>query len=117
MSDIKIFHNPRCKKSRETLKLVEENVSKDHIEIVKYLETPPSEAELKSILSMLGISPNELVRKGEKAWKEEFKGKDLSDEELIKVMVKNPKLIERPIVIAHGKAVLGRPPENVLVLL
>ncbi len=117
MSDIKIFHNPRCRKSRETLKLVEENVGKDQIEIVKYLETPPSEAELKSILSMLEISPIELVRKGEKEWKEEFKNQDLSDEDLIKVMVKNPILIERPIVIAHGKAVLGRPPENVLVLL
>lgn len=110
-----IYHNPRCRKSRETLALLEQN--NEQIEIVLYLENPPSEAELSDILEKLKLSPIELVRKNESIWKENFKGKQLSESEIIKAMARNPKLIERPIVIKNGKAALGRPPENVLNIL
>jgi arsenate reductase (glutaredoxin) len=110
-----IYHNPRCRKSREGLQILED--SGETFETVLYLENPPSEKDLKSIISKLGISPIELVRKGEADWKENFKGKDLSDEEIIAAMVSYPKLIERPIVIKDNKAVIGRPPENIKDLL
>ncbi len=112
---MKILHNPRCRKSREGLQIVED--SKQDFEVVLYLENPPSEQELKSIISKLGISPIELVRIGEAEWKENFKGKTLSDDEIIKAMVSYPKLIERPIVIKGDKAVVGRPPEKIKELL
>nr|WP_299035857.1 arsenate reductase (glutaredoxin) [uncultured Tenacibaculum sp.] len=108
---IKIYHNPRCSKSRQGLEIVE-NSSKE-FEVVKYLDNTPSEEELKGVISLLNISPIDLVRKNEKIWKEEYKGKELSDAEIIKAMVENPKLIERPIVINGNKAVVGRPPENI----
>jgi len=108
---MKIYHNPRCRKSRETLKILEENSS--DIEIVEYLKTPPSYAELKDVLMKLNMSASELIRKSEAIFKEKFKGKDFSEEEWIQVMIENPKLIERPIVVRNNKAVLGRPPENV----
>lgn len=117
MSTVKIFHNPRCGKSRNSLKLVQEAVADEEIEIVKYLETPPAVGELKDILSMLGIKAEELIRKNEAVWKENFKGKDLSEEELVQIMVSHPILIERPIVIKGEKAVIGRPPENVKEIL
>ena len=110
-----IYHNPRCRKSRETLQLLEEKGEQP--KIILYLDDTPSEAELKEILKMLGISPIELVRKNEAIWKEKFKNKDLSDTEIIKAMARNPKLIERPIVIKNGRAALGRPPSNVLDIL
>ncbi|AGA78782.1 arsenate reductase (glutaredoxin) [Echinicola vietnamensis] len=113
MSKVKIFHNPRCGKSRETLKLLQEKMSDDQIEVVKYLEEIPSPEELKNVLSMLGIKAEELVRKNEKLWKENFKGQSYSEDELVQLMVDNPKLIERPIVLKGDKAVIGRPPENV----
>lgn len=109
---IKIYHNNRCSKSRCGLELLEK--SGKEFNVVKYLETPPTEDELKDIISLLGISPIELVRKNEAVWKENFKGKELSDKEVITAMVNNPKLIERPIVIANNKAVIGRPPERIL---
>jgi len=109
---IKIYHNPRCRKSREGLELLESKNKK--FEIIKYLEDVPSEIELKEIINLLGIKPIELVRKNEAIWKEQYKGKDLTDSELIKAMVKNPKLIERPIVLNGNKAVVGRPPEKIL---
>ncbi|MCR9182289.1 MAG: arsenate reductase (glutaredoxin) [Flavobacteriaceae bacterium] len=112
---MKIYHNPRCRKSREGLQIVEN--SKQDFEVVLYLENPPSEQELKSIISKLGISPIELVRKGEADWKENYKGKTLSDNEIVKAMVSYPKLIERPIVIKGDKAVVGRPPEKIKELL
>ncbi|OAB78939.1 arsenate reductase (glutaredoxin) [Cochleicola gelatinilyticus] len=112
---ITIYHNPRCSKSRQTLQLLEEKG--ETIEIVKYLETTPSKTELKNILELLDMTPIELVRKGEAIWKEEFKGKSFSDDELIEIMLENPKLIERPIVIKGTKAVIGRPPEKVLDIL
>ena len=112
---MKIYHNPRCTKSRETLKLVQD--AGKEVEIIEYLVNPPSPAELKTILKMLNMKPLEIIRKGEDIFKQEFKGKNLSDEEWIEVMVQYPKLIERPIVVSNGKAVLGRPPENVSALL
>lgn len=112
---IKIYHNNRCSKSRCGVEILE-NSGKE-FEIVKYLENVPSETELKEIISLLNISPIQLVRKNEKIWKEEFKGKDLSDAAIITAMVKNPKLIERPIVINGNKAVIGRPPESILEII
>jgi len=110
-----IYHNPRCSKSRETLALLEEK--KEDVKIVKYLEDIPSEKELSEIIKKLKIKPIELIRKNEAIWKEKYKDKTMSDAELISAMVENPKLIERPIVLKNGKAVLGRPPENVLTIL
>lgn len=109
---IKIYHNTRCSKSRYGLELLE-NSGKE-FEVVKYLENVPSEDELKEIINLLNITPIKLVRKNEKIWKEEFKGKELSDIEIIKAMVSYPKLIERPIVINGNKAVIGRPTESIL---
>lgn len=108
---LKIYHNPRCRKSREGLAILEE--SGQDFEIVKYLDTPPSYLELAAILGKLNLKPIELVRKNEAIWKEQFKSKELSDEEIIQAMVDHPKLIERPIVVKNNEAVLGRPPENI----
>ena len=112
---IKIYHNPRCRKSREGLTILE-NSGKE-FQIIKYLEEVPSEATLKEIISLLGISPIQLVRKTEQIWKENYKGKELSDIEIIKAMIENPKLIERPIVIYNSKAVIGRPVGNILSII
>lgn len=112
---ITIYHNNRCSKSRQGLALLEES-GKDY-EIKKYLEDVPTEAELKELISKLGIQPMDLVRKNETIWKENFKNKTLSDAEIIKAMVNNPKLIERPIVINGNKAVIGRPPEKILEII
>ncbi|OSY87777.1 arsenate reductase [Tenacibaculum holothuriorum] len=108
---IKIYHNPRCSKSRQGVAILEN--SGREFEIIKYLDTVPTTKELTDIIKLLNISPIELVRKNEKIWKEEFKGKELSDSEIIEAMVNNPKLIERPIVINNDKAIVGRPPENI----
>lgn len=110
-----IYHNPRCRKSRDTLNLLQEKG--EQTEIVEYLKTNPTKEQLTDILGMLGIKPLELIRKGERIFKEEFKGKDLSDKEWIDAMVTNPILIERPIVVKDGKAAIGRPPEKVLDIL
>lgn len=112
---IKIYHNPRCQKSREGLKILED--SGREFKTIKYLEENPSESELREILKLLNIKPEELVRKNETVWKENFKGKDLTDDEIIKTMVKHPYLIERPIVINNNKAVIGRPPASIKSLL
>jgi arsenate reductase len=112
---MKIYHNPRCTKSRQTLKLIQD--AGKEVEIVEYLNTPPSFEELKAIVEQLGISPEQLLRKGEAIFKEQFKGKSLSDDEWIQAMIDHPKMMERPIVIEGDKAVLGRPPENVQGLL
>jgi arsenate reductase len=108
---ITIYHNPRCSKSRQGVALLEE--SGKEFTIVKYLEDTLDEQKLSEIISLLNISPIELVRKNEKIWKEMFKGKELNDSQIIKAMVENPKLIERPIVVNDKKAVVGRPPENI----
>ncbi|MGP4842771.1 arsenate reductase (glutaredoxin) [Marinobacter sp. 1Y8] len=112
----RIFHNPRCSKSRQTLALLEERGITP--EIVLYLETPPTADELKALLSLLGRAPRDIIRKGEEAYKtESLSDSSLSDEQLIEAMVAHPKLIERPIVVHNGKAALGRPPESVLEIL
>jgi len=112
----RIFHNPRCSKSRQTLELLTERGIEP--EIIRYLETPPTEQELKDILDALKLRPRDLIRTGENEYKEQgLNNPDLSDEQLIAAMIATPKLIERPIVIANGKAALGRPPENVLSIL
>jgi len=113
---VSIYHNPRCSKSRETLKLLEEHGVRP--QIIKYLETPPDHATLSAILGMLGLQPRDLMRPKEKEYKE--LGLDdpaLTREQLIDAMVSHPRLIERPIVVKDGKAALGRPPESVLDLL
>lgn len=112
---MKIYHNPRCRKSRETLQLIEAKGAE--VEVIEYLTATPSAVELKGILGKLNMKAEDIVRKGEAIYKEQFKGKDLSEEEWIKALVENPKLIERPIVVKGDKAVIGRPPENVEELL
>ena len=112
---IKIYHNPRCKKSREGLEILEESGQK--FKIVEYLKTTLSFNELKSIIDLLDITPIELIRKNEAIWKEHYKGKILNDVAVISSMAKHPKLIERPIVINKEKAVIGRPPENIKQIL
>ena len=112
---MKIYHNPRCSKSRQTLKIIRD--SGQEFEIVEYLKTPPTEEELQEILQDLNLPIDYLIRKSEEVYKTEFKGKELSDEEWIKALVENPKMLERPIVVKDGQAILGRPPENVQKLL
>ncbi len=110
---VTIYHNPRCSKSRQTLALIEEKGITP--KIVKYLETPPSAAELKRILKMLGLKARDIIRKGEEAYAElGLKDGEHTDDELLALMVKNPILIERPIVVSGDKAAIGRPPEAVL---
>lgn len=115
MSSFQIYHNPRCGKSRNTLAILNEKGV--NVEIVEYLKEPPSKKELKNVITKLGIKPIELIRKGEEVFKSNYKDKNLSDDEWIGVMVENPILIERPIVIKGDKAIIGRPPEKVLELL
>ena len=112
---VKIYHNPRCGKSRAGLKAVEE--SGVDFEIIKYLDTNPNAEEIKSIISKLDMKPIELVRVKEDIWKENYRGKKLSDNEIIQAMAENSKLIERPIVVKGEKAVLGRPTENIIEFL
>lgn len=111
---VTIYHNPRCSKSRTTLALLEEKGISP--EVVLYLDNPPSEPELRSVLSKLGLSPRELLRKKE-AKEVGLDDASLSDDDLIKGMAENPRVIERPIVISGNKARLGRPPEQVLEIL
>lgn len=108
-----IYHNPRCSKSRQTLALIEEN--NQPVTIVEYLKTPLTKQEITTLLSYLSVSPIDMMRTKE----DEFKAQNLAgadDETLINAMVNTPKLIERPIVVKGDKAVIGRPPENVLAL-
>ena len=106
---LKIYHNPRCRKSREGLAILE-NSGKE-FEVILYLQDNPDESELGDIIKKLGISADKLVRKNEAIWKEQFKGKEMSEAEIIAAMAANPKLIERPIVLDDDRAVIGRPPE------
>ncbi|NVJ90355.1 MAG: arsenate reductase (glutaredoxin) [Methylocystaceae bacterium] len=109
-----IYHNPRCSKSRQTLQLIQDNGGDP--KIIEYLDNPPSIEELKDIITKLGITPRQLLRKKEAA-EAGLHDNTLSDDAIIAGMVANPRAIERPIVIKDNKAVLGRPPENVLDLL
>ncbi len=113
---VTIYHNPRCSKSRQTIQLLEARGLKP--EIIEYLKTPPSAAELKSILKKLGLKPRELLRDCEPCIAElGLEIADMDDDALIAVMAANPILIERPIVVNGSKAAIGRPPENVLEIL
>lgn len=116
MTSIIIYHNPRCSKSRETLALLE--AQSNDLEIVKYLETPPTAEQLQNIIKLLGFdSARQLMRTNEELYKT-LKLKEQSNEALLlQAMVENPKLIERPIVLANGKAAIGRPPESVLAII
>lgn len=120
MSNYTIFHNPRCSKSRQTLALLEENGIEPEIRL--YLEKPPTTAELKDLISQLGVEARSLLRKGEDEYKSlKLSDKSLSDAALIDAMADHPRLIERPIVTrvkgSERRSVLGRPPENVLDIL
>jgi arsenate reductase len=107
---IQVYHNNRCGKSREAIKIVE--ASGKEFEIIKYLENPPTFDELELLLKKLNYQPLDLVRQKESIWTERFKGKKLSNEEIIKALVENPILIERPIIILKDKAIVARPPEK-----
>ena len=111
---MKIYHNPRCSKSRDTLKIL---LSKtNEITVINYLKNPMTFDELKNIIEKLSVQPIELIRKNESVWKENYKSKKLNNTEIIQIMLDKPKLMERPIVTNNKKAVIGRPPENVLSL-
>jgi arsenate reductase len=113
---VTIYHNPRCSKSRATLALLEARGIKP--KIVDYLKTPPSAAELKAILRKLGLTPRDILRTSETVYAElKLEDQELDDDALVALMVKNPILIERPIVVAGSKAAVGRPPENVFAIL
>ncbi|MFN3077884.1 MAG: arsenate reductase (glutaredoxin) [Alphaproteobacteria bacterium] len=112
--DVKIYHNPRCSKSRSTLALLQERGLSPTV--VEYMNQPPTVSELTEILRLLGFRPRDLLRKKE-AGEVGLNDPGLSDEALIKAMVANPAVIERPIVVANGKAAIGRPPEFVLAIL
>lgn len=112
---IKIYHNPRCSKSRQALHLLDESGA--DIEVIEYLKETPSIEELTEIIKKLGVNPVELIRKGEEIFKTNFKGKTLSDSEWVEAMLTYPKLIERPIVVKGDKAVIGRPLDAVKDLL
>ena len=116
MKPVLVFHNPRCSKSRQTLELIRSKGVEP--EIVLYLEDVPSADDIADALRMLGMKPMDIIRKNEAEFKENFAGADeLTDEQLIELMRLYPKVIERPIVVNRGKAVIGRPPENVLAIL
>ncbi len=115
MTQATIIHNPRCSKSRQTLALLEENDCE--VTVIEYLKTPLSSAEIHSILNKLSINPRELMRIKEDEYKALGLAQEEDSEKLIQAMVDTPKLIERPIVLIGDKAVIARPPENVLSLL
>lgn len=112
---LKIYHNPRCSKSRLGLEMLKNSGEK--FQIIDYLKNRLSEEELGEIISFLGIPAEEMVRKNEPGWKETYSGKSLSEAEIIRAMANDPKLIERPIVVKNGKAVIGRPTEKIKILL
>jgi arsenate reductase len=115
MSQIQIWHNPRCSKSRNALALLEEKGIE--AEVIKYLDIPHTKEEIKTLLQMLHITPRELMRTKEEIYKELHLKEEQSDDKLIEAMVAHPRLIERPIVIKDGKAAIGRPIENIEALL
>jgi arsenate reductase len=121
MTNITIYHNARCSKSRQTLALIEQLIvenKKNILSIVDYLETPPTLTELKEIITLLGFtSARQLMRTGEAVYKELQLKNEVDESTLLQAMLDNPKLIERPIVLANGKAKIGRPPESVLTII
>ena len=116
MPNFTIYHNPRCSKSRQTLELLRQHQIEP--EIVEYLKTPPSVAELTSVLTKLNLEPQDIMRKKEAEYNSAgLDNTELSQQEQLKRMTENPKVIERPIVFTETHAVIGRPPENVLELI
>ena len=115
MTDIRIYHNARCSKSRSACDLIAaQGVT---AEVVEYLKTPPTKKELRALLKKLGLRPYDIVRHGEDVYKQHYAGKTLTDDEWLDALVMHPILIERPIVVRGDKAVVARPPERVLELL
>ena len=112
---MKIYHNPRCRKSREGIKYLESK--KINFEVIDYIKNNLSLEQIKNILKKLHLKPIELVRKNEVIWKEKYKGKDFTDDQLIKILSNEPKLIERPIIVSEKLGVIGRPAENIDKLL
>ncbi|EJF08192.1 MULTISPECIES: arsenate reductase (glutaredoxin) [Pontibacter] len=112
---VTIYHNNRCSKSRQTLELLREKG--EELQVVEYLKETPSAQELKAVLKKLGLKPEQVLRKGEQVYKEQYAGKSYTDEEWLQIMAENPILIERPIVVKGDKAAIGRPPEKVLEIL
>jgi len=115
MTNIVIYHNARCSKSRAACDLVAAQGVK--AEVIEYLQTPPNREELRKLLKKLGMKPGELVRRSEEIFKQQYAGKTLSDDEWLAALVAHPILIERPIVVRGARAVIGRPPEKILELL
>jgi arsenate reductase len=115
MSEFTIYHNPRCSKSRATLALLQEHGVQPRV--VEYLQQPPTRQELEQVVAKLGIAPAQLVRQGEEIYKSKYADRTLDDAAWLDAMTRDPILIERPIVVRGERAVLGRPPENVLALL
>ena len=113
---IKVFHNPRCSKSRQTLAILHDNGI--DVDIIEYLKESPNKETLLQIINLLDIKPRDLMRKGETVYKEKkLNRENLTDDDLLQFMVDNPILIERPIVYDNNRAIIGRPPENVLIFL
>lgn len=113
---VRIYHNPNCSKSRATLSLLRDRGIEP--EIIEYLKTPPGEAELEAILAGLGFNPRELMRRNEAEYRDHaLDNESLTRDELIRAMVRHPRLIERPIVVSNGKVAIGRPPEAVVKIL
>lgn len=112
---IKIYHNPRCRKSREGMEILEK--SGKEFQVIKYLEEVPTKEELREVLNCLAITPEMLVRKNEAIWRENYRNRLLSEDEILDAMVAHPRLIERPIVINGDKAVIGRPSERIQEIL
>ena len=112
---MRIFHNPRCSKSRQTLQLIKQ--SQQEVEVIEYLQNPPTVEQLRTVIELLGLEASSLVRKGETVFRElDVDLVTLSDDAVIELLVAHPILIQRPIVVGNGKAVIGRPPENVVQL-
>ena len=108
---IKVYHNPRCRKSREALQFLEEkNLD---FEVVLYLNEPLSKTELAELIKKLNIPAIDLIRKEESVWKTEFKDKNLSEKELIRLMIQEPRFMQRPIVVIENKAVIARPADSI----
>ena len=112
---ITIYHNSRCRKSRETLQILVDNNLE--FKVIEYLKVQLSKTQIKTLINKLGIDPIKLVRRNEDIWKKNYKGKELSGNEIVQILSENPKLIERPIVELNDKAIIGRPPENVLKII
>lgn len=110
---LKVYFKPNCSTCRNALQLMKKN-TKEKIETIEYLVATPTQAELKEIIKMLGIKPEKLVRKKESLYKEKYEGKKINGSEWIKIMSKNPILIERPIIISGDKAIIGRPIETII---